>query len=315
MELSEALQAKQRIFSALGLSYVRMRSEEPRFSVGIALPERSPGNFRVAIRARSRQELDDARAQGRLAIFDSYPESELDIRITGPIVASPPGEATVASKRLSIGASIGHHLCTAGTLGFFARRNSDGVIGMVSNNHVLAMGDEGEEGDDILHPATSDHGSRALDVVGYLAGDYPRLDEETPIVDCAFARLRSGIPYDASTIAPGLRLKAEPAPLELQRDVLKKGRTTGMTRGQIISFEIDHCDVEFDFGIVVFDRQIEIASVGDEPFSRPGDSGSLIVNPDGHPVALLASATLDCRLHYANPIDEVLRVLGVTVLT
>lgn len=315
MELSEALHAKQEIFSALGLSYVRTRAEEPRFSVGISVPEQSASRFRVAIRARSHEELEDARAQGRLAVFARYPASELDIQITGPIAAQPVGPAPMAKRRLSIGSSIGHYLCTAGTLGFFARRTADGVIGMVSNNHVLAVGDEGEDGDDVLHPAPADKGSRALDVVGYLAGDYPRLDEEAPVVDCAFARLRGGISYDASTIAPDLRLKADPAPLSLQRDVLKKGRTTGLTRGRISAVDVDHCDVEYGFGIVVFDRQIEIVSTGDGPFSRPGDSGSLIVNPYGHPVALLAANTLDCRLHYANPIDDVLSALGVTVLT
>jgi hypothetical protein len=315
MELSEALNAKQEIFSALGLTYVRTRAGEPRISVGVSVPDQSPNAFRVAIRARSQEELDRARAAGRLDPFAKYPESALDIQITGPIVAPPVGQPMPATKRLSIGASIGHYLCTAGSLGFFARRTVDGAIGMVSNNHVLAAEDEGEDGDDILHPAPADEGVRELNVVGYLAGDYPRLDEEAPTVDCAFATLREGIAYDPSTIGPGLRLKREPAVLELQRDVLKNGRSTGLTRGRITAFAIDHCDVELDFGIVVFDRQIEIASSADGPFSQPGDSGSLVVNPDGQPVGLLASGTFDCRLHYANPIDDVLRSLGLTVLT
>lgn len=315
MELSEAMNAKQEIFSALGLSYVRTRADEPRVSVGISLPEQSPAAFRVAIRARSQAELDLAREQGKLSAFGKYPESELDIQVTGPIVAPPAGSATVTGKRLSIGASVGHYRCTAGSLGFFARRTVDGAMGLVSNNHVLAIGDEGAEGDEVLHPAPADQGVRELDVVAYLAGDYPRLDEETPVVDCAFAVLRHRVSYDAATIGPGLRLKPDPVPLELQREVLKNGRSTGLTRGRITAFAMDHCDVEFDFGIVVFDRQIEIASGSEGPFSRPGDSGSLVVSPDGHPVGLLASSTFDCRLHYANPIGDVLKALGVTVVT
>jgi hypothetical protein len=314
MELSAALHAKQEIFSALGLSYVRTRADEPGFSVGIATPTESRG-FRVAIRARSAEELERAREQGRLDAFGKYPESELDIQITGPIVAPPAPPAPMGKKRLSIGTSVGHFLSSAGTLGFFARRTADSTIGFVSNNHVIAAEDEGQDGDDVLHPGPSDGGIRELDVVAELAGDYPRLDVEDPIVDCAFARLRNGIPYDAATIHGDLRLKADPVPAELQREVLKKGRSTDFTRGWISAFALDHCDVRYDCGIVIFNQQIEIASVGDQPFSRPGDSGALVVSPDGHPVGLLAAGSLDCRLHYANPILDVLRALGVTVLT
>jgi len=311
MELPDARKAKQEIFASLGLTYVRTRAGEPRFSVGIATAQ-SPRGFRVAVRARSNENLEAARSQGRLSVLERYPESEIDLRITGPVVARTAEPATTP-RRLSIGASIGHYLCTAGTLGFFARRTSDGALGVVSNNHVLANGDEGDDGDDILHPAPADHGLQPADVVGHLAGGYPRLDDETPVVDCAFAKLRDGVEFDPATITPGLLLKKDPARLEGEPIVLKKGRTTGLTRGRITAIDFDHCDVEYDFGIVVFDRQIEIESIGEGPFSRPGDSGSLIIDPDGHPVGLLAANTLDCRLHYANPIEEVLSALGVTV--
>ncbi|HYK02192.1 MAG TPA: hypothetical protein VE974_10580 [Thermoanaerobaculia bacterium] len=314
MQLSEALNAKREICSALGFRDVQARPEEPRVSVGISLPQQSQRVFHIAIRARSCDDLELARAEGRLDVLESYPDSEVDIRITGPIVAPRVLERTVAKKRLSIGASIGHYCCTGGSLGFFARRTADGTLGMVSNNHVLAAADEGLDGDDILHPRRADHGSRELDVVGYLAGDYPRLDDDAPIVDCAFARLRDGILYDAVTIGPDLYLKADAAPLELQCDVLKRGRSTGLTRGRVTAFAMDHCEINFDFTSVFLDQQIEIESIDDEPFSMPGDSGSLVVNPDGHPVGLLVANSLD-RLHYASSIENVLKSLGVTVLT
>jgi hypothetical protein len=315
MELSAALHAKQEIFVALGLSYVRTRTEdEARFSVGIATPA-DPRSFRVAIRARSAEALERARLEGRLDAYGKYPQSELDVQVTGRVVAPPAPPGRIGKKHLAVGASVGHVLCSAGTLGFFARRTADDTLGFVSNNHVIAAEDEGEDGDDVLHPGIADGGNRELDVVAKLAGDYPRLDVDDLIVDCAFARLRDGISFDAATIHGDLRLKADPVPAELQRDVLKKGRSTDLTRGRISAFAMDHCDIEYDSGILIFNRQIEIASIGDQPFSKPGDSGSLVVSPDGHPVGLLAAATLDCRLHYANPIPDVLSSLGVTVLT
>ena len=70
------------------------------------------------------------------------------------------------------------------------------IAGIVSNNHVLALCDRGRENDEIVHPGARDHGVRPDNVVAYLAHGYPRLDVLKPLVDCAFARLRDGIPYD-----------------------------------------------------------------------------------------------------------------------
>jgi hypothetical protein len=240
--------------------------------------------------------------------------SEIDIRITGPKkVTVPAGPAPL--EPLRIGASVGHYQTTAGTLGFFAQRIADGAIGIVSNNHVLAACDCGKEGDEVLHPAAYDGGVRPLNVIGTLAGNFPRLNIVAPIVDCAFARLRDGVPYDPSTIGAGITLKPYPKPIARRRDVVKKGRTTGLTDGRITAIGLDNVDVEYPFGTVFFNQQIEIESREGVPFSKPGDSGSLIVDPDGNPIGLLAVGTFDCRLSYANPISAVLSTLGVTFLT
>jgi len=67
---------------------------------------------------------------------------------------------------------------------------------------------------------------------------------------------------------------------------------------------------------IVFNRAIEIKSDSvDAPFSKPGDSGSLVVNPDGHPIGLLFAGTRDGRYSYANPIADVLRELDIRLLS
>jgi hypothetical protein len=96
----------------------------------------------------------------------------------------------------------------------------------------------------------------------------------------------------------------------------KVGRTTGTTRGRITAFEIDNVVVEFDIGFLKFDDVIEIESVDSTPFSRDGDSGSLIVDASGCAVALLFAGSDQGGAHaqgltYAIPIRSVLEALKV----
>lgn len=313
MEFETAVQVKQQLTSLLGIDASRRRSDRPRVALGY-MPKPDSNEFQIALRATSERDLHRVLEKGVDAKVQALTASEIDIRITGPKKIGAPGEPAGPGP-LCIGASVGHYLTTAGTLGFFARRITDGVIGIVSNNHILARCDRGKEGDDVLQPAPYDGGVRPLNVIGALAGAFPRLNVAAPIVDCAFARLRDGISYDPFTIAAGVALKPIPGPLGRQRDVMKRGRTTGVTVGRISAIGLDNVDVEYPFGTVFLNRQIEIASTDGQPFSKPGDSGSLVVDLDGNPVGLLAVGTFDCRLSYANPISDVLSALGVTFLT
>lgn len=315
MDFETALHAKQDISTLLGIGGERKRGRgRRRVAVGVATTQDSR-DFRIAVRAQSQADLDRAWEKGMEDRVRKASPDELDVRITGPIVAGEPAEAVSPDHRLRIGASVSHYLRSAGTLGFFARRTSDGVVGIVSNNHVLALCDRGRENDEIVHPGAFDHGIRPDNVIAYLTRGYPRLDVPQPIVDCAFARLREGIPYDPVTIAAGLKLDPDPVILYEQRDVMKCGRTTGLTHGRIAVFALDNVEIDYGFRVGRFNQQIEIEPVGDTPFSKPGDSGSLVVNPEGHPVGLSFAGTTNCLTSYANSIENVLRSLGVTVHT
>lgn len=315
MDFETALQVKQDVSTLLGIGGERTRGRgRRRVAVGVATTQDSR-DFRIAVRAQSQADLDRAWEKGMEERVRKASPDELDVRITGPIVAGQPVEAVSPEHSLRIGASVSHHLGNAGTLGFFARRLSDGVVGIVSNNHVLALCDRGRENDEIVHHGAFDHGVRPDNVIAYLARGYPRLEVRKPLVDCAFARLREGIPYDPVTIADGLKLNPAPINLREQRDVMKCGRTTGLTHGRISVVALDNVDIDYGFSIVIFNQQIEIEPAGDTPFSKPGDSGSLVVNPKGHPVGLSFAGTRNCKISYANSIENVLRSLGVTVHT
>ncbi|HKR65044.1 MAG TPA: hypothetical protein VJZ00_15025 [Thermoanaerobaculia bacterium] len=308
--------------SALGLKeelndlFASKRDDEPprSFAIGVA-PGSQPLQFALAVRAASPQDLTES----DLSLMTARASGEIDIRFTGGIRALGSAAATLIDG-VRIGASVAHHRCSAGTLGFFAVAH-DGTIGLVSNNHVLAICDEGEEGDDIVQPAPSDGGERPRDVIAHLEGTYPRLRQANARVDCAFARLTSGVRYDGLGLEGARKLSIIPAHPEEREEVCKIGRTTGTTYGQISAFELDRVVVNYARWPIRFNGQIEIQSLDGKPFSRGGDSGALVFSRDGNqPIGLVFASSLlggagNVGLTYANPIDDVLAELGVTLLS
>ena len=103
--------------------------------------------------------------------------------------------------------------------------------------------------------------------------------------------------------------------------VAKIGRTTAVTRGRVSAIELDNVVVGYgeELGELSFDNQIEIESTGSGPFSRGGDSGSLVYREDGVALGLLFAGSESggengTGLTYINPIDAVLDALGVTLV-
>lgn len=311
MQLSSARGLKEELRAAFGPSELR---GDTGIALGVA-PSPRPGEYRLAVRVRSAEVLP---ARIRAAI-EERAAGEIDYWETGKV---EPGEAppAPADRSLVIGASIGHYRCTAGTLGFFARRLSDGAIGIVSNNHVLAIEDEAGDGDEILHPAAADRGRRPLDVVARLSGDYPRLRRKGQTADCAFARLLRQMPHNPLSLGNGDRLSPLPVEAAGETVVEKIGRTTGRTRGQITAFDLEDVNVDYRFGSAQFAGAIEIQSADPTPFSRGGDSGSLVFNTARQPVGLVYACSVlggkfDNGRTYAHPIAAVLSSLGVTFAT
>ncbi len=315
MQLDDARGRKLDIRSFIATDVVRTRGEETAkaIAIGFATTARRD-DYAIAVRSRS-EELLPADV---LESIRQRAGGEIDVRYTGRVSVERPAAGS-APRRLAIGSSVGHYRGTAGTLGFFAQRN-DGTIGIVSNNHVLAAEDRGEDGDEILHPGPADRGCRPKDVVARLSGDYPRLKRSPQTVDCAFAPLVDWIEYAPLAMGPGERLSATTAKPQALHSVVKLGRTTGRTFGRITAFDVDNFPVDYSFGRVLYDGLVEMESVSTEPFARSGDSGSLIFNAERQPVGLLFACSVrggahNCGMAYASPIDTVLEALGVTFLT
>jgi hypothetical protein len=245
---------------------------------------------------------------------------------------------TTRVRPLRIGASVGHFAITAGTIGAFVHRNpgtllEDGTPAppadthtqplILSNNHVLANENAAQVGDAIFQPGRYDGGTDD-DKVATLE-TFVTLDAtQTNFVDAALARVDDEIACDLTTLEGGSRLTGVLDLVESGlENVRKTGRTTGLTEGRVTAFDLDNLVVTYETGNLRFDDQLEIESTTRTPFSRGGDSGSLIVSasvdmPDAKGVALLFAGSdqggrLGLGLTYANPIGTVLSALDATL--
>lgn len=239
--------------------------------------------------------------------------------ITGRIQALPASDEDGArrgfERPVPIGVSAGHPSVTAGTIG---ARVTDGTdVFALSNNHVAAANNDGNEGDNLLQPGVADGGRDPDDALGTLA-DYepigfcrslmcPSNRIDAAIVRTTTDNLGTATP-DGGYGSP--RVHTDEAKLGMT--VQKFGRTTGHTVGRVTGINAT-IDVNYRTGTARFVDQIVIS---DGTFSGPGDSGSLVVTKglllgDRRPVALLFAGSNVNTI--ANPIDLVLDRFGVTV--
>jgi hypothetical protein len=239
--------------------------------------------------------------------------------VTGPFTALPASDPPANDRRserpVPIGVSTGHPNVTAGTIG---ARVTDGTRTFaLSNNHVLAASNGGEEGDNLLQPGVADGGRDPDDAIGTLF-DFEPL-EFCQVGRCEANRIDAAValttPDELSNETPDggygapRRWTVEPT---IGLEVQKFGRTTGLTVGRVTGIHAT-IDVGYRGGQARFEEQIVITGNG---FSAGGDSGSLVVTKgsllgDRRPVGLLFAGSSTSTL--ANPIDFVLDRFGVQI--
>jgi len=228
------------------------------------------------------------------------------------------------------GVSIGHYRVTAGTLGAVVKDRKTSEWLVLSNNHVLANGTDGRDGraqvgDPILQPGPHDGGDLERDRFGSLArfiplrrpprrtpwwrwllgggpGDAP--PQEANRVDAALAK-----PDDPADLSPEImgvgRLQGV-ARAEPGLQVMKSGRTTALTSGEVQAVHVTMVVYLSDAEPVWFEEQILTT-----PMVEGGDSGALLLS-DRRAVGLLFAGS--DRASLANPIGAVLDGLGVDLV-
>lgn len=304
--------SKRRIVTLAAQPVENLEAHHRSIALGIA-----PGadGYKLAVRVQRQSlmhgpELEEIQRKAR---------GEVDVRYVGRVVRRATPWHRKRSRPLRIGGSIGHYKVTAGTIGCFVTRRSDGAVLVLSNNHVLADENRAKAGDAILQPGDYDGGKRPKDIVAKLESFVRLKTRGANYVDCAIASLLDVVKFDRKKLT-GLGTLRGLSEQEIDEGmkVAKVGRTTGVTRGRISAFEMDNVIVEFDAGDIRFDDQLEIQGRR-SPFSDGGDSGSLIVDDEDRAVGLLfagsdPSGPKDPGYTYANPIRTVLGRLKVDLL-
>lgn len=240
------------------------------------------------------------------------------------------------------GVSIGHPKITAGTFGAVVREKVTGHKLMLTNNHVAANSNDAVLGDDCLQPGPYDGGSPG-DIIGKL---HKFMEIDFGQVDSGDCPLAESYAYVGNLIAELFRAKhrmktiqsnpqainvmdaAVVKPLHVEdikdeildigivtgtieaalgMEVMKSGRTTGLTAGSITLLDAT-VDVSYGGGRTArYERQILTGAM-----SAGGDSGSLLVkNGSLEAVGLLFAGSPQVTIY--NPIDEVLHGLLIEI--
>lgn len=254
------------------------------------------------------------------------------VKVTGEITALAGkgfSNTAVLARPVPIGVSTGNiGECSAGTIG--ARIVSGKSVYALSNNHVYALENDAPINSQILQPGLYDTKcvQRGNNIIGTLADFVPIMFNNTTCnpetnpaacntVDAAIGLssvgdLGNATPPGGYGIPNALTYShATGGSPYVGQAVQKYGRTTSLTHGTITGI---NATVNVSYGTgknAMFARQIVIGS--GKPFSKSGDSGSLIVTNDSHayPVGLLFAGGTGVTI--ANPIDSVLDSFNATI--
>jgi hypothetical protein len=234
-----------------------------------------------------------------------------------------PRPVSAARMRPAIGgASVGHYLGTAGTLGiccYDAAFQAGGLqrFYLLSNNHVLANCNDAAIGDPILQPAPADGGQANSDTIGRLARFVPiRFTPDTAAFSTDGARVP--VNFVDAAIAEGRfdqldrrihwigDVRADNPMADVGSVVQKCGRASHYTTGTIAAVNAT-VHVNYPNGRMArFAKQIICHGL-----SSGGDSGAIVTDLTQRAVGLLFATSQ--MVSVLNPMPLVEQLLGVRI--
>ncbi len=208
-----------------------------------------------------------------------------------------------------------------GTLGCFVKL-ADGSAALLSNNHVVAGENRGQKGTDRMLQAGSSsfvQGDFVATLKDFVAV-HPSPTSASVVagnvvfndVDAGVASMHSGASFrQGFHSSRSLAVPTGTSSPKVGDKVLKVGRTTGLTYGEIKDIATIVGPVSYDPGSCWFQASLTIEGDNGTMFSDKGDSGSAIVRTNGEIVGLLYAG--NGTQTYACPIDSVFRALSCTL--
>lgn len=206
-------------------------------------------------------------------------------------------------RPIQSGFSVGHKDISAGTLGAIVKKG--GKYFLLSNSHVLADSGLGAVRDEVFYPGPDDGGSNSTHLVGTLAAfaKFKVGGAFTNHVDAALCAIDKGRLDDLDFTIHGLKGAPTTTTPKRKMKVVKLGRTTGKTEGEILDVNfrvvIDYPGV----GEVGFLDQVYCTR-----YTKPGDSGSIVVDKASGKIVGLHFAGAEGGSVF-NPIAEVIAAL------
>jgi len=213
--------------------------------------------------------------------------------------------------------TLAEGLMRIGSLGCFVEL-PDGSPALLSNRHVLVDAEAPRPGDRILQPGSP-----------YIAEDdqiatlhsFADLEPSAPDASAAFGTARlNRVDAAAAVMKDGIQwvqgflpLRELPPPTStaaprLDDQVVKVGRTTGLTRGVVVNLDVTVGPVYYPGGQCWFEDVFEVEGLENSSFSDSGDSGAIVMRTNGEIVGLLFAG--NGQQTYAVPIHTVFDVLG-----
>lgn len=182
--------------------------------------------------------------------------------------------------------------------------DENGVLYILSNNHVLANEGQNSKGDLVYQPI-----NESPNKIAKLAAVIPLNRSGANKVDCALAKVIQT--KDVTGVLPdpiGQLTSTSPLDPQVGMKVEKFGATTGHTIGTVIgtnaTFKVDYTTAP---GLLLVD-QIQIEN-GDGDFCGHGDSGSLVVDVETKQAVGLLTVNMD-GFALANRLSNVIAVLS-----
>lgn len=228
------------------------------------------------------------------------------LQIFGSSFTPPTVDPVQKVRPLQPGCSIGHYLVSAGTLGCIVRDRQTSRPLLLSNNHILANSSNGSDGrcragDAILQPGAYDGGQYPRDIIASLERYIPIRKAEN-LADAAVATPVADLEIDEEIIGAGpINGVSDAVP---GMAVQKFGRTTRLTRGEVMAIQVDTNPIRYNDYTAAFVNQVFLSNM-----SAGGDSGALIMDTTNKAVGLLFAGSNMVTI--ASPISSVLTGLDV----